>query len=133
MSNDLIYLVAADALLALHTLFVAFVVLGLVAVYVGYRFSWAWVRNFWFRITHLLAIGFVVLESWVGVICPLTRWEMALRMRAGDETYSGSFIQHWLHAILYYDAPGWVFVVAYTSFGLLVLVSWFKVPPKRRK
>ncbi len=133
MSNDLIYLVAADALLALHTLFVAFVVLGLVAVYVGYRFSWAWVRNFWFRITHLLAIGFVVLESWVGVICPLTRWEMALRMRAGDETYSGSFIQHWLHAILYYDAPGWVFVVAYTLFGLLVLVSWFKVPPKRRK
>lgn len=47
------------------------------------------------------------------------------------EGYSGSFIQHWLHAILFYSAPQWVFVVAYTAFALLVLASWYWVRPRR--
>ena len=34
--------------------------------------------------------------AWIGMICPLTTWEMALRAKAGDATYSGSFIAHWL-------------------------------------
>ena len=127
------YLLAADAVLLLHLLFVVFVVAGLVLILIGRLLSWAWVRNWWFRVTHLAAIGVVVLQSWLGVICPLTKLEMALRERAGDTTYAGGFVSHWLETILYYRAPAWVFAVVYTAFGLLVLLSWFWVPPRRRR
>ena len=126
------YLLAADAVLLLHVLFVVFVVAGLVRILAGRLMSWAWVRNWWFRVTHLAAIGVVVLQSWLGVICPLTKLEMALRDRAGDTTYAGGFVSHWLETILYYRAPAWVFAVVYTAFGALVLLSWFWVPPRRR-
>ena len=75
----------------------------------------------------------VTLQSWFGVICPLTTWEMALRRRAGDATYAGEFIAHWLEQILYYRAPPWVFVVCYTIFAALVVASWFWVRPRPLK
>ncbi|MEW8509030.1 MAG: DUF2784 domain-containing protein [Candidatus Thiodiazotropha sp.] len=131
-SSNAFFLYAADAILLIHLLFVAFVVLGLLAIYIGYLLSWPWVRNFWFRLVHLLSIGVVVLQSWLGVLCPLTIWEMQLREMAGVETYDGSFIQHWLHALLFYQAPDWVFLLCYTLFGTLVLASWFIVRPNRK-
>ena len=124
-------LIFADALLILHTILVAFVILGLVATFAGYFLNWRWVRNFWFRLSHLAVIAVVVLQSWLGVLCPLTSWEMALRAKAGEAGYEGSFIQHWLQSILYYSAPDWVFILAYTVFGALVLASWFVVSPRR--
>jgi hypothetical protein len=127
------YLLAADAVLLLHVSFVVFVVAGLALILAGGLMSWAWVRNWWFRVTHLAAIGVVVLQSWLGVICPLTKLEMALRDRAGDTTYAGGFVSHWLETILYYRAPAWVYAVVYTAFGALVLLSWFWVPPRRRR
>lgn len=123
------YLLAADAVLLLHTAFVVFVVAGLVLILVGGALTWNWVRNRRFRILHLIAIGIVVVQSWFGVICPLTTVEMSLRERAGDATYDGAFISHWLESILYYQAPAWVFIVCYTVFGLAVAGSWFLVPP----
>lgn len=129
MESQTLYLLAADILLLTHVLFVAFVVFGLLLILVGKLFSWRWVRNRIFRLAHLIAIGVVVVQSWFGVICPLTTWEMALRERAGDVVYGGTFMSHWLETILYYDAPAWVFVVCYTIFGLLVVVSWFWVRP----
>jgi len=126
------FLIFADALLILHTILVAFVILGLVATFAGYFLNWRWVRNFWFRLSHLAVIAVVVLQSWLGVLCPLTTWETALREKAGEAGYEGSFIQHWLQSILYYSAPDWVFILAYTVFGALVLASWFLVRPARR-
>jgi hypothetical protein len=132
LSAAKLYQLAADAVLVVHTLFVAFVVFGLIAVYLGRWRHWGWVRGYAFRRLHLLAIAIVVLQAWLGVICPLTTWEMRLRRMAGAAGYEGSFIQHWLQAMLYYEAPEWVFVLAYTAFGILVLASWVLVPPRRR-
>jgi hypothetical protein len=129
MESNIAYLLAADLLLFAHTLFVAFVVFGLLFIFAGKFFSWAWVHNLSFRLVHLIAIGVVVFQSWLGIICPLTTWEMALREKAGDSVYAGSFVSHWLETILYYSAPSWVFVLCYTVFGLLVLASWFWVRP----
>ena len=126
------YLLAADAVLLLHVLFVAFVVAGLLLVLAGRLLSWDWVRNWWFRVIHLGAIGIVVLQAWLGVICPLTRLEMYLRDKAGDTTYAGSFVSHWLEAILYYRAPAWIFAVAYTLFAIVVVMSWVWVRPHGR-
>jgi len=132
MEAKLYYLIAADAILITHTLFVAFVVLGLLLIFAGKLFAWSWVYNFKFRCAHLVAIGIVVLQSWLGMICPLTIWEMSLRAKAGDTVYTGSFIAHWLQTLLFYRAPEWVFILLYTFFGALVIVSWYWVRPKRK-
>ena len=123
---------AADAVLLMHALFVVFVVSGLILILVGGALGWAWVRLRWFRMAHLAAIGVVVVQSWLGAICPLTTFEMALRTRAGESGYPGSFIAHWVEAALYFQAPPWVFVVCYTAFGALVAAAWFWVRPRER-
>lgn len=125
------YLLAADAILLLHVLFVVFVVTGLLLIFVGGFRGWSWVRNRWFRVVHLAAVAVVVVQSWFGVVCPLTGIEMALRSRAADSVYVGSFVSHWLETLLYYRAPAWVFIVAYMLFGLAVLLGWFWVRPRR--
>ncbi len=132
MDTGTSYLLAADITLFLHAAFVAFVVVGLILIFVGKAATWEWVRNPWFRWTHLVAISIVVLQSWFGVICPLTSLEMALRSRAGDSVYPGTFMAHWLEKLLYHDAPAWVFAVCYTAFAALVVASWFWVPPRSK-
>ena len=117
-------------LLADLVLFVIFVVAGLVLIIAGYRRGWRWVRNPWFRIGHLGAIVVVVAQSWLGVLCPLTDLEMALRERAGDVTYTGSFIAHWLDRILYVQWPPWLLSVIYSVFALTVIWTWVGVPPR---
>lgn len=131
MEPAALYSMAADAVLFVHALFIVFIVLGLVLVLTGKLRSWQWVRNPWFRLFHLLGIAVVVLQSWFGVICPLTSWEMSLRSKAAETVYDGSFIAYWLGKLVYYQASPWVFMVAYTVFGSLVLLSWFLVPPRR--
>jgi hypothetical protein len=130
MESQALYSLLADAMLVTHVLFVVFVVLGLILVFVGGYLLWQWVRNPWFRVTHLLGIGVVVVQSWFGVICPLTIWEMELRLKAGETIYQGSFLTHWLGELLYLQAPWWIFVACYTVFGGLVLSSWFLVRPR---
>ena len=62
---------------------------------------------------------------------PLTTWEMQFRERAGQFTYSGSFIEHWLHRLIFYEAEAWVFILAYTVFGIAVIATWIGYPPRR--
>lgn len=120
----------ADVILIVHACFIAFVVGGLVLVSTGWIFRWSWIRNFWFRFAHLLAIGIVVAEAWFGMICPLTDWESFLREQGGHSGYSGNFIQYWLQKFIFYDFPPWVFTAAYTIFGALVLLTWLLAPPR---
>ena len=114
----------------MHAVFVVFLLLGLILIFAGKFRSWQWIRNPWFRISHLLGIAVVVLQSWFGAICPLTIWEMYLRSKAGESAYQGSFITYWLNELLYYQAPSWVFVICYSVFGGLVLSSWYLVRPR---
>ncbi len=119
----------ADVILIVHALFVGFVVFGLVLIVVGALIGWRWVRNLWFRLAHLTAIGIVVIQAWFGSICPLTIWESHARQAAGGVGYSGSFIQHWLHKLIFYDFAPWVFTLTYTLFGALVVLTWLLAPP----
>ena len=122
----------ADLILVLHLVFVLFVIAGLLLIVVGGFRGWRWVRNRWFRFAHLGGIGIVVVQSWLGLRCPLTNLEMWLRSRSGGAQYDGSLIQHWVRQVLYYDAPGWVFGIVYTIFGLLVIVVWVRFPPHNK-
>jgi Protein of Unknown function (DUF2784) len=126
-----IYLVLGDLTLIVHTAFVAFVVIGLLLIWIGQFRHWAFVRNFWFRLLHLAAIGVVAAESLAGFVCPLTTWENQLRLRAGGESrYQESFIQHWLHQVLFFDLDEKVFTVLYVAFFLTVVLSLWFVPPR---
>jgi hypothetical protein len=124
------YQLLADLVLSLHFAIVLFVVGGLAVIVFGSRRGWRIADALWFRLVHLAAITVVVAQAWLGVVCPLTTLEMWLRMKARDSTYSGNFIEHWVHRLMYFDAPPWVFAIAYSLFGLAVLAAWWYFPPK---
>jgi hypothetical protein len=119
----------ADVILIIHFAFVLFVVGGLAVIWIGAAAGWQWVRGFWFRATHLAAIAFVAAEGLLGIWCPLTVWEARLR-GAGAEK---SFVAEWVHRMLYYDLPEWMFTVVYVVFGAIVALTWWLVPPRPRK
>ena len=72
----------------------------------------------------------VVLQAWLGRLCPLTIWEQELRRAAGQAFYEQSFVEHWIAEYLYLDLPWWVFVVSYTLFAALVIWTWWRLPPR---
>jgi hypothetical protein len=122
----------ADLIVAAHVLWVAVVVLAVPLIVAGGLLHWRWVRRLWLRVTHLVMIGIVVGESLLGVACPLTVWEQEARRAAGETGYTGSFIGHWLHELLFFDFPPWVFTTAYVAFGMVVVALWIWVRPERR-
>lgn len=122
----------ADAVLVLHFAIVLFVIGGLVATIAGNLLGWRWVNGYVFRLAHLAAIAVVVLQAWLGQWCFLTVLESWLRRQAGQATYGESFIEHWVSRVMFFEAPTWVFALAYTAFAALVVVAWWKWPPRRR-
>ena len=126
----MIYLFLSDAVLIIHALCVIFIVGGLVVILLGAGFKWQWAKNFRFRILHLAAIVLVALQSWLEVICPLTTLEMYFREKGGQAAYQETFVAHWLHELLFYEAPFWMFTLCYTLFGLAVLGAWLLIPPR---
>jgi hypothetical protein len=124
------YQTLADALLVLHFVVVAFVVLGLPAILVGNWRGWPWVNQLWWRLAHLAAIAVVVVQAWLGQHCALTVWESQLRLLAGQAVHQQSFIQHWVQRLLYHEAPLWLFAVVYTGFAAAVVWAWWRHPPQ---
>ncbi len=121
----------ADGILVLHALVVLFTVLAVPVIWVGFFRGWGFVRNFYFRIVHLLLIGVVAGESVLGIMCPLTTWEDALRSDGGaGPMRANGFIAYWLHQLLFYDFPAWVFTSVYLGFFLLVAVTFYCVRPQ---
>ena len=104
----MLWLVTADLVTVIHAGYIAFVVIGFVAILVGWAAQWDSVRNSYFRVVHLAMILFVCSEALMGTTCPLTAWENALRVRGGESGYSRDFIGYWVDWLIFYDAPIWV-------------------------
>jgi len=119
----------ADVILIVHFAFVLFVIGGLGVTWLGASLGWQWVRNFRFRVAHLCAILLVAAEAIAGIWCPLTIWEARLR---GADAEKG-FVATWVHRVLFYDFPPWVFTTAYVTFALLVALTFWLIPPTQRK
>ena len=85
------YTLAADAVVLLHLGYVMFVVAGGLLV-----FRWRWIG-----LLHLPAVLWGVLLELLGWLCPLTPLELRLREAAGQQGYSGGFIEHYILPILY--------------------------------
>jgi polyferredoxin len=118
----------ADGLLVVHFAIAAFILGGLILVWIGAAFGWRWVRNPWFRYLHLAAIVFVAAEALLGMACPLTVWEDLLRGGARSE----SFIGRWVQRLLFYPAPEWVFTAAYAAWAAATAATLALVPPRRK-
>src|SRR5579884_1749246 len=127
------YGLLADAVVAVHLAFVSYVLFGQISILVGLLARWSWVRNFWFRLSHLSAIGIVVGEALAGVTCPLTTLENHLRFLAGQPVSDATFIGQLAHNVLFYDVPPSFFAPIYISFGLLVLGTFLLGRPRLPK
>ena len=125
---------AADLILVAHAAFIAFVVGGQALILAGWLRGWQWSRQIVFRVLHLGAITTVVIESWCGITCPLTWIEFELRAQEGGPypDPDGGFIAYWLHRLIFYDAPSWMFTLVYTLFGATVVAAFVFHPPRRR-
>jgi len=85
-----------------------------------------------FRLAHVLGMAVVAAEALLGVACPLTEFESALRSAAQAPAYGQSFIAHWLGRLLFYDFDEAVFAGAYLI-GLGVTVwAWRRWPVRKR-
>jgi hypothetical protein len=133
LSEQMSPLIIADLILVLHAIFVAVVVGGVPLILLGGWRGWHWVRRRGFRVIHLGMIGFVVLETCIGMTCPLTVWEHALRRQGGGGDDGQDFIAHWVGILLFHHFPHWVFNALYGGFGLLVLSLWWLVPCARKR
>jgi len=119
----------ADLTLGLHAAYVAFVVGGLALIWIGAWQGWRWVRHFWFRLVHLVAVALVAAEALVGLSCPLTVIEDWLRAQSGHDL---GFVARWVQSVLFWDFPNWVFTLVYLAFALVALLSWWRWPPAPR-
>lgn len=126
------YGILADLVVAAHLGYVAFVVLGQLAIVVAAPMRWQWARNPWFRFAHLGAIAVVVYEAVRGLRCPLTVWEEQLRELAGQAfNSSDTFLGRLLHNLLFIEGqPEVFFTTLYVATGLLVLQGLVMYPPR---
>ncbi len=83
--------ILADLLVIVHFAFVLFVAAGGLLVL-------RWPR---LAFVHLPAAIWGAWIEFTGGICPLTPLEKSLRVRAGEATYAGDFVDHYIVPILY--------------------------------
>ena len=104
-----LYRLLANAVVAIHALFILFVVLG------GFL-AWRWR---WVAALHIPCALWGVLIEYRGWICPLTPLENTLRARAGQQGYGGGFVEHYVLPTIY---PTGLTARVQLALGTLVLV-----------
>jgi hypothetical protein len=127
------YRILADIVVAVHLAYIAYVLLGQLAILGGILLKWNWIRNPWFRFTHLVMIAIVAVESLFAYPCPLTTWENWLVRMDGGSPDQRSFIGRLLHQTVFFqgcefDHPA--FTYAYVGFAILVLATFIFWPPR---
>ena len=119
----------ADTVLIVHVGVAAFLVAGQLAIIAGGIFRTRWVRDPWFRVVHLGLIVFIAGQSILGLICPLTHLEQYLRTLARQPSSHQTITEAWFSHLLFFDAPSWVFIAAHSVAAVVILATWFAVPP----
>ena len=107
----MLYRYAAEAVLLLHLLFIAFVVLGSLLT--------VWRRRVLF--IHLPAAAWGAFVELTGRVCPLTSLENTLLIKAGTAGYSESFVEHYLLRIIYPE--GLTREIQFILGGLVIVVN----------
>lgn len=107
----MLYSLLADAVLVFHFAFILFVGGGGLLALKWRRVPWI----------HLPTAAWGVWIELSGRICPLTPLENHLRRLAGEQGYSGGFIEHYLLPVIY--PPGLTRDVQLAIAGLVVVLN----------
>ncbi|MBI3821179.1 MAG: DUF2784 domain-containing protein [Planctomycetes bacterium] len=126
----------ADVVVFAHLAYMGYVVFGQLIIMIGWPLGWQWIRNPWFRFSHLAMILVVVIEAMYQVKCPLTRWEGQLRRAAGqvvddDMSFGGRLV----HEIQFAGDTYWPDYIdtSYYIAGAIIVLTAILVPPRLRR
>jgi len=122
------YEIAADIVIVIHFLWIAFVILGFPV--------FLWLNSARWRLVHLAAVICMVLMQLTRSICPLTYLEVWLKSEGrGVEVYSGKFIIETLERLIYVDnvTLGKITYATGVYLALIALSFWFRPIPKKKK
>jgi hypothetical protein len=111
--------VLADAVLVVHLAFIVFIA-------VGALLAWRWPGLVW---VHLPAVAWGVGIVTIGWACPLTPLEKWLRRSAGEEAYSGGFVDRYVEGVMY---PEELTPLLRTLAAAAVVVGYVGVLRRRR-
>lgn len=121
----------ANLVAAVHICYFLFVVGGLIAMGIGVKRDWRWIRNPWFRALHFGAVFIVVFEDVFDFQCPLNTAEWALRAESQPsgpiEATSG--IGGALDYLLRHTIPGPVLHAFYWTAAAFLILALFVIPP----
>ncbi|MGD0089142.1 MAG: DUF2784 domain-containing protein [Planctomycetota bacterium] len=126
------YGILADISALAHGLVVLYIAGGFLAIVAGLWRRWAFVRRFWFRITHLaLCLGVAALELF-NRPCPLTTLEQWLReQQDANSAYAGSFIAHYVHAAIHFQVQPSALAAPMLAFVAVVVLLYLWRGPER--
>lgn len=127
------YGLLADLVVVIHIAYVAYIIVGLAFVVVGAIRGWDWVRNPWFRFTHLAAILIVVLELVLKTTCPLTVLELRFRSLAGQPVTEATFAERLMYYVLSGWLPGSVTNSVYVAVAIAIGATFVLAPPRSRQ
>lgn len=117
-----------QVVLAVHLLIIAFNVAGLVAIPLGARLGWRFVRWRCLRLLHLGSLAVVALQAVLGRACFLTDWQAALTGEGAHDP----MIMRWINNVVFWPLPMWVFTALYVAVFAYVVGLWWWVRPERR-
>ena len=107
----MIYSFLADVLVLVHLAFIVYVLFGALLIL-------KWTRTVWL---HLPTCLWGMTVEFTGWICPLTPFEFELRLMAREQSYSGSFVIHYLMPILYPE--GLTSEIQWMLGGIVILIN----------
>jgi Protein of Unknown function (DUF2784) len=108
----------ATIVLAIHLAWLALVIFGAL---------WTRGRPVWSTV-HIVALLWGIVAEVGPWSCPLTLAETYFEAKAGAAAYQGSFLLHYLDAIVYPNLPGWIVTcagVAVCVFNLIIYLRRF--------
>ena len=138
------YRILADIIVAIHFLWIVFMILGFVfticavlAVYAFHTRRALW-RNFFdrwfFRTLHLAGIAYVAALTLLDKYCPLTILENAFRRRYDPgSAYPGSFIVYHIERLVYPNVDARLIFVPTIFIAAFTLIVFVLRPPAKIK
>ena len=123
----------ANLVALVHIGYFLFIVLGTVAIIIGPRLGWMWIRNVWFRLLHLAAVYIVLIEDVFHIPCILNVLQWGLRRAGGRDPQATEGVGLVLDGLLFRTIPGWALDAMYWSLGVGLLALIYLVPPSWRR
>jgi hypothetical protein len=119
---SMVFKILADIVVVVHFLWILFLIFG---AFLG-------VRNKAAMAAHISGLFFAFTIQIFDWYCPLTDLEVWLRQKqAAGLPYKGSFIVHYLEAIIYVEVPR--LVVIGLTLALCIFNAWVYLRDERRK